>query len=547
MIEDLRSLEPNLEINTDLCIIGSGPAGLSIASEFAQSSIKVLILESGGVVEEPEIDALSLIDNIGAPRLEDPTKVRNRIFGGSSHTWSGRCTTFDEIDYEVRPWVPFSGWPIRPADVEPCLRRAADQLGILAGWQNNGFWLSAGRSPPNIDVNHDLLEPIIWQYSADETEPSDFMRFGRRFLSSKASNIRILLHATVCHITTNHYGSQLKSIDVTNLEGKTATIKAKVLILCGGGIENARLLLCSNRILPEGIGNKGGLVGRFLMDHARCEIGTFDIRKARTLHDKFGAYRALGHRFRQGLKLSDNAQKRMGLLNCAAWLDADDRLVDDAWDAVRRLRNRRQRRPVRHQLRDIWWVASQPDAIFEGVWNRLHGKSAPLKARRLLLQCDVEQAPNPDSRIRLSDRKDGLGLPLAQIDWRISEQEKASIAALGIHIKTEFQRLGLPSLTLADWIEPRRYDEVSFVDAAHPAGTTRMAHSARQGVVDPNCQIHDVDGIFIAGTSVFPTISHANPTLMLVALAVRLADWLKANIFRSATPSHPMTELADRR
>jgi choline dehydrogenase-like flavoprotein len=154
------------------------------------------------------------------------------------------------------------------------------------------------------------------------------------------------------------------------------------------------------------------------------------------------------------------------------------------------------------------------------------------KLARLVLDCVVEQRPNPDSRIRLSDRVDPVGVPLARLDWRISDQEKETVAILGRLIADEFSRVGLAAPTLAQWVRTGHRDEAQFVDVAHPTGTTRMSSDSRYGVVDENCRVHGVDTIFVAGSSVFPTTGHANPTLMIIALAIRLADRLKTSVFR---------------
>jgi choline dehydrogenase-like flavoprotein len=147
-----------------------------------------------------------------------------------------------------------------------------------------------------------------------------------------------------------------------------------------------------------------------------------------------------------------------------------------------------------------------------------------------VLDCIVEQRPDPDSRLSLSDRTDCLGLPIARLDWRISDQERETVATFGNLICKEFQRIGLANPKLADWAKHRRLDDSRFVDVCHPTGTTRMASDARSGVVDTHCQVHGTEGLYIAGSSVFPTTGHANPTLMIVALAIRLADRLKQTL-----------------
>jgi choline dehydrogenase-like flavoprotein len=531
-VEDLR-FEHEREIDTDLCLVGSGPAGLTIANEFAGTAVKVLVLESGGLVEEPESDAQSKIESIGAPRTMEPTLVRNRILGGSSHTWNGKCAPLDDIDFEARPWVPFSGWPISRASLAPYLDRASSYVGIVPYCHERPAWALLGQPPPNPDVNTELLKPMCWQYSNDsDSRLHDPVRFGRRFLSSSATNIRTLLHATVTHVTTNETGSQVRAVEIIGPDGKRTIVRAKVLVLCAGGIENARLLLCSNRIVRKGVGNANDLVGRFLMDHPRCYLGEFDPTEARLLRYRYGLCRVngegRGHFFLDGLVLSPNFQKKKQLLNCAAWIEGD-KAVDDPWTAAKRL----VFGPDRDITRDAWYFLSQPRHVVRGLSDHFVRRTGVMgKIQRLLLHCWAEQRPDPESRIRLSERKDRLGMPLAQLDWKISEQEKATVAVFGQLITDEFRRIGLPVPALAEWVRSGRYDQAEFIDAAHPTGTTRMARDPREGVVDENCQVHGVEGIFVAGSSVFPTNGHANPTLMIVALAIRLAAWLKVQHFR---------------
>jgi nucleoside-diphosphate-sugar epimerase len=164
------------------------------------------------------------------------------------------------------------------------------------------------------------------------------------------------------------------------------------------------------------------------------------------------------------------------------------------------------------------------------VADLLHDRAVTHKLTHAGLLCSVEQRPDPESRIRLSHRRDRLGLPIAQIDWRINKQEKASVARLGTLIRQESVRLGLPAPALVPWIREGHYERAEFADVAHPTGTTRMGHDPRESVVDENCQVHGVSGLFVAGSSVFPTAGHANPTLMIVALAARLADRLRAQL-----------------
>src|SRR5271154_3878975 len=102
---DLNQMESGSVVDTDLCIIDTGPAGLSIANELAGVNMRVLVLEGGGLEDEPESQALYEIESTGAPRVLDQEFLRRRILGGSSHVWTGRCAPFDPWDFELRSWI----------------------------------------------------------------------------------------------------------------------------------------------------------------------------------------------------------------------------------------------------------------------------------------------------------------------------------------------------------------------------------------------------------------------------------------------------------
>lgn len=535
---DLRQLEDDVVIETDLCIIGSGPAGLSIAKEFANTNIQVWIIESGGLKEEVDTQTLYSIENVGVPRVMQQDILRYRIWGGTSHIWTGRCAPFDDIDLQYRAWVPYSGWPISRQELDPYLNRAGSNLGLGPNCYDERLWRQFGVQRPLPPLNPNLLKPTFWQFSKHSTNPDEPARFGHNFMPDAAANIHVLLHANVTHINTNDVGKQVESIDVSTLEHKKASIKAKAFVLCCGGIENARLLLASNRLLPNGVGNQNDQVGRFLMDHAGCVLGTFNPRWSAKVQDRFGHYwldDAQGrHVYLHGVALSPELQAKEQLLNCAAYLEVFP-AQNDPWLASKRLAGSLQQTGLSPLISpDALAVASHLPQIAHGLYRRRIKHRPPIaKADRIELWCLAEQQPDPESRVTLSDQKDALGMPLSKLNWKISYQEKRSVQRLGNLICQEFQRLGLPQPDLADWLNAEDNWQPNFVERAHPTGTTRMSVSPCDGVVDANSQVHGVEGLFIAGSSVFPTAGHANPTLMIVAMAIRLADRLKTHHFNS--------------
>ena len=533
---DFRQLSRGL-FDTDVCIVGAGPAGLAIARELAGCSCRVLMVESGG--DEPSCLTADLdrVENVGVARQVDQALVRARAFGGTSSVWNGRCGALDVDDFEARDWVPLSGWPFSHAELAPYFARAAAQLGLSAVDYDAALDSRQPYPAPAALAGSEALRPYLWQFSVDGHDSSVAMRCARSMRQRDPANLTVLLHATVTQLVPDASGGCIESVEVCSQSGKRGEVRARVVVLCAGGIETPRLLLASRRVVPSGLGNQHGLVGRHLMDHARCTVGVLALPEALRLRPAFSLQRidAEGRPryFLRGLSLSAAVQQRERLLGCAGWLHEHE-APDDPWSALKRLRGRdRTSRDLGALMRQPWltaqqlhrkWVARQP------VLRKL---------ARIELTCDVEQEPHADSRITLSRDTDLLGMPRARIDWRISELQKRTIARFAVHASQALSGMG-QQLTLADHLRDGDVDVGQLRDVAHPSGTTRMADSALRGVVDASGQVYGVERLYIASTSVFPTHGHVNPTLSLVALAIRIADQLKT---RHLTP-HPATPQA---
>ncbi len=526
---DLRSVSPGQSLEADVCIVGSGPAAFAIAAELAQTRFRVLVVESGAEAEEaPFTTDLNAIESVGEARVMDQRLVRNRVLGGSSHTWSGRCTTLDAMDLAVRPWVPFSGWPITHEELREPLQQAAGYLGLAPMDYDPGL-LADLKLPTRFDTQEAGLRSVFWQFSR-QTSSADHVRFGTGFGSLAGEHLRVVTHATVTQIVTDENGSRVIRLRVSTPERIVHTIESRTFVLCAGGIENARLLLASNQVAPSGIGNRKGLVGRFFMDHPRTVIGRFDASAANAIRNEFFLLRhSSGVRLQRGLTLAPEIQQREALLNCAAWVTQHFH-ESDVWHALRRERRRRPRNPL-----PLGAVALRhADQILQGAWNRFVRRS-PLPRRYQQIEMDVlvEQTPDPNSRIRLSETRDFLGIPLSQIDWKIGALERETVLRLAHGIDTAMTHLGLPRMQMVDWVRRRDPGAAIFRDVAHPIGATRMAATEEYGVVNADGRVFGVGNLYVAGSSVFPTSGHANPTLMIVALAVRLAGHLR----REALPA----------
>jgi choline dehydrogenase-like flavoprotein len=577
-IEDLARFSAGTVFETDLAIVGGGPAGLTIAREFFGTSVRVLVLESGLLDETPDHTALAEVESVGEPRTEaqkqkriafhgasahlwshtlQPYGVRCRALGGSTHAWAGKSAAFDPIDFTQRSWVPFSGWPIAHDSLTPYLDRAARILNLGPNVYDENLWKLIGIAPPEPRLDEDGLSAYFWQFARSRHDHLDIMRFGREFVTLKADNVRVLLNATVRRIELSADGNSFEGLEISTIDGVRSKVIAKSAVIAASGIENPRLLLASNAIQSPGIGNAHDLVGRFLMDHASARVGRFDETSLAPIAKRFGFYGvrhgAQTSMYMHGLALAPALQAREELLHSAVYF-MPERSADDPWDALKRLLRGKSANPLRDALAVMsgarflatgigMKVLSSPatparlkDFIVDTairynpnlVAEEFQNRGLPHKLTGIWIDAISEQRPDPDSRVSLSTRKDRLGVPLAKVHWRINDEERRTLVRIAHLTRDASARAKLPTPILEPWVVEQRLGDGVIIDMAHSLGTTRMSNDPKSGVVDENCQVHGVRGLYMAGASVFPTSGHANPTLMITALAIRLADTIKS-------------------
>lgn len=546
-IRDLRSTPSHAEFRADVAIIGGGPVGLTIARELAGSRFRVLVIESGGGDFEAERQTLNAVENIGEPLARDgvespgrgyngslswlndipPFELRNRVLGGSTHTWIGKCASFDDIDFERRSWLPVSGWPMSRESLAPALDRAAHLLNLGPNFYDEQLFSRLHSPPDDLGLDRDLLHPFFWQFSHERNRQGEPMRFAHVAAELVAPNIEILTHATVAQIHLEESGRRVASLDLRSPEGGRASVRAETVILCGGGIENARLLLASRSVMPAGIGNDRDVVGRYLADHPRSTLLRFDRADIDAVARHFNFYglsdQGRTQFYLHGLRLSPTAQRQEGLVNCAAY-PVQVHALGDPWASLKRLMRGDRTRLVR----DLAAVARSPGFLAKGTYRRMIQKRGMMhRSDELRFDVMVEQRLDPESRVTLSDKLDRHGVPLPRVDWKIGSTEVQSVKRLAQAMVSEFGRNALPQPHLVDWIAWDEDAKAAFTDMAHPSCTTRMGDDPATSVVDANAMVHGVEGLFVAGSSIFPTPGHANPTLMTLGLAMRLADHLK--------------------
>jgi choline dehydrogenase-like flavoprotein len=431
----------------------------------------------------------------------------------------------DAIDFEARPWVRYSGWPISAPALEEWYRKAETLFSIDGQSYDEQIYAKLGMRAPA--WNRDSVRTHFTIYSPK----IDFGNLYGRELA-KCARVRVLLHANATEIETDEYCRETRAVHVRAIAGKQARVRAKTVVLCAGGIENARLLLLSNRINPRGLGNDRDLVGRFLQDHPNGFTATLKTCDPRALSELFALQYESPLRYFPKFPLGLAAQRNEQALNCTSHLFfeyPEGSGIASLREIVRALRRHRLPPNCAMHLRRV--ATCLPEVARSGARKYFLGKSPLSTPRRIRLQCQTEQEPDPASRVTLSTSRDALGLLQAQVDWRLNHSERHTMQVMTNVMGAELKRLGLAELEPESWLtEPGNEWKSKLTDCFHHIGTTRMSDSPRTGVVDGNCEVFGVKGLYIGGSSTFPTSGYANPTLTIVAMSMRLASHLKAEL-----------------
>jgi choline dehydrogenase-like flavoprotein len=505
---DGRAIPAGTTVECDVCIVGTGAAGVSAAIGLRDSGLRLCVIEAGGLQPDEEARSTREVESVGLPI---GPRSRERFFGGTTNTWWGKVAALDEIDLRVRPWVPLSGWPIDAGQLARHYRRATALLRIPD--------LTVGRE--DFETGDLATAAFFWW-----RRPPNFGELYRRSVADR-HHVRTILHATVTHLDLDESGTRVRSLVVATAPERTFTVQPRAAVLATGGIENPRLLLAS-RSGEHAVGNRHDQVGRYFMDHPRGSTGTVHPTPGATrrLSSTFWHGRRFGPgRIRLGMRLSDRAQEQHETLNSYVLLNPVYPGTEGRGPEALRELYRRGARALSDPrvLRDL--VAGVPSTVGY-LSSRWLGIGGPTGIR---VQSFMEQEPRPEHRVELTDRRDHLGVPLPRVHWTISDLSRHTLRELHRCLAAELERRGigrLESLLLQDGEWP------SFSDAAHHMGTTRMGSDPGTSVVDADGRVHGIENLYVAGSSVFPTGGYANPTLTIVALALRLADTIKGSLER---------------
>ena len=519
MLADAARDPPRTTIRCDVCIVGAGPAGITLARELDDGQREICLLECGGDSLEAATQAL-LTAAQGSNDYPPLQATRVGALGGSTHVWAGWCRPLDAIDFERRPGMPSSGWPVSRVELDPFYvqAHAALRLGPFE-YDPNAWERSSGRRALPL-ANNDM-RPILFRKSD--------VNFGREHVAAlrRSQRITAWLHSTALRVRYSPDGQRVQSIEV-GVTGRRSTFEVapRIAVLASGGIENARLLLLSDTADQRGPVNAHGVVGRYFTEHCYVEGGSFEPREGSSpafcfphtapdgVHVARGAYAPTPEAMHRHALLNSGMSFRPAYESDPAFGHSSVRSLLKVWDMCRR-------RAVPYRIaHELAHAAGAPHMAFRALWSRLRGRYGGHNEWRLrsLVECSAD----PENRVELGDDKDAFGRPLARIRWRLRDLELRSTREAHALFAAAAQRAGLGRVTVADDDWGARMEP-----ALHHLGTTRMHDDPARGVVDRDARVHGIDNLYVAGGSVFTTGGFANPTLTILALAFRLARHLK--------------------
>jgi choline dehydrogenase-like flavoprotein len=500
-----KNAVPPLSKTYDFTIIGAGVAGILLGIKLSERNKTVLIIESGHFEEDDKRQILNAVEQTGK-RVENAENGRKRAVGGTSIAWGGQSLPFSPLDFEEKNWIENSGWPISFDDLKPFYPSANRFLNIDE-WDYEGD-IFERLNYKKIDFKDDHF---YQHFSKWAPEPNLKKRYNRQL----KNQVTILYNAVLTTINCDKNG-KATTVHISNFNNEIFELPVHKLLLATGGIETNRILLANK------IGEKSGWLGRCFMDHPCIVIGTLAHPDAYQLQSMFNTHVHKNRKYALRLSLTALAQAKYQLVNGSVLIEFWDYFTEGDNPYVKLFNPKNPRHLV--DLKKIfknyksYWLSAKAFFVHRFIY-----KHKALSKISLMM----EQEPTKASFVELSAENDQFGVPKARIHWAISPKTTESVRAIARFLTAEFERLSLGNINLYPYVLENKTDLNPYLtDVNHHLGGARMSNSPENGVVDRNLKVWGHDNIYVCSTAVFPTASHSNPTLTLMALCLRLVEHL---------------------
>ncbi|MEJ2408906.1 MAG: GMC oxidoreductase [Novosphingobium sp.] len=505
MLNDLAG-QGRIAREADFIVIGAGTAGLPTSVALARKTGKtVLCLESGGPHQEEETHPLNEVVQCGMP-YKGAAAGRFRCLGGTSTRWGGALIPFQSADLRD------AHWPIGLDELSPYIDEVEKLFSLERGPYSDldfPFFLGSDH------VNRLAKWPEFKKRNVAALFDADI---------SASDNLHVWLHSHIVEIKATANGVNLKA---ASPDGDEMTVSGKKLIVAAGAIETTRLALLIDRQNGGAVSAVTSALGRYFTDHISTEVAEI-VSPERTVLNRIVGFRfgAAGSMRNIRFELAPDTPARKHLPPSFSHIAFK---VDKpgGFDVLREIFQSLQRRkwPPPRVIVDL--IANAP-WLARAVWWRFVNKRLLFPARsRLIVHAVIEQVPSRGNCIALSpEREDTFGLPLAEITWTVSEEDKKNVIETADLFRKTWESTGFSRL--GDWQSLPADTIVSNLDSSegifHPTGSTRMGTDPAESVVDRDLNLFGVPHVQLLATSVIPAGGGANPTMMLLLLAMRCVD-----------------------
>lgn len=513
MITDF-SATTETAFEADLCIVGTGVAAYTMLSVLSASSLKIVVLERGGVDRDSD-ESKEKECHITGHRFTGHQDGRCFGLGGTSLTWGGQALPLHDFDLEAKDWVAHSGWPLTQEDIEPYIP-AAEAIFNVDPVPYNTDVFSLRSLPP--------LSPLSGQVEFHFSKWSPSPNFKPGWLNTYAPHprISILTHARATSMEYDDLRREVDQINIHDPQGKTGVVKAKRYVLAAGGLENPLLLLASET-MPS-----NPWIGKMFQDHPTAQVATVRPYDKQILQRYFGYFFRGKTRMLPRISLTRNAVYQNRILSATSFIQfipPEGSFYESLKEIYRPLA--RGHKPTGKVIRNALRSMTQIGSIFKVLKAFVVDRYSFVPNGTPRLTVMIEQSPNVKSKIVLSDKMDHTGHRIPEIQWFFGEDTIATFKTFCLILDSEFKKLNIGKIEWDAWTkEDPETIRHHFIDAYHHMGGTRMSKTPETGVVNSDSRMHDVSNVYVAGSSVFPTSGHSNPTLTFMALAIRLSHHL---------------------
>lgn len=511
MIRNGREIANGSEVTAQVCVVGTGPAGVTAAWYLQQAGIDVVLLEgsrdleaqclnenqwlyrgkSSGQLGTNEPEFLSLPERYG---VDSPPSERERAFGGTSVHWGGQSRPLNPVAFKAR--ANFPAWPIDREDLDPYYAEYCKLMSLYGDYYGPGgeaghnftaeFW--AGELGQEV-ASLEGFEVSMYQFPMEALIRFATRKFGRAMDGSGGTSIgdsqaRVIRNASLLEIV--HEGGSVSELKVASINSNlqdpqretTFAVKADAFVLACGAVANARQLLLSK------LGNSSDQVGRYFMGQPWS--------KGRQVHVDPNSYLDAAQIALLGYQRVPSS--KYGIQQVVGKFEPTAEELDA------------------HGVGGCWFNAGGSIVYYE-------------------------TAPDPNNRITLATTKDPVfGQAQSHITWSPTSVDESTYNVLTQRyvdsVAAVAKTLGRSRTSARQSAVVPKWSEIvpDLIVNGHHTGTTRMSDDAKDGVVDANLKLHEADNFYVAGSSVFPSAGLSNPTMTIVALSIRLAEHLKKTL-----------------